>query len=197
MPARPPRTAHARTVDDDAASAAIVHRIAHGDLTALGELYTRYHADVRRHASRVLGNSADADDVTHATFLALPSIAVSFDGRPPRPWLLGIATRLALRHRRGIGRFLATMTAMATSRRDETARDAESEAVAREEVRQFERALARIAAKKRAVFVLVEVEGMTTDDVARELGVPVATVRTRLHYARQELRAAMNRGGAW
>jgi len=51
-----------------------------------------------------------------------------------------------------------------------------------------DRALCRLTHKKREVFVMVVLEGMSCDEVARSLGIPVATVWTRLHHARRELR---------
>jgi RNA polymerase sigma-70 factor (ECF subfamily) len=57
-----------------------------------------------------------------------------------------------------------------------------------------QRALSRLSAKKREVFVLVALEGMSGAEVANALHIPVATVWTRLHHARLELRAALARG---
>ena len=51
-------------------------------------------------------DAVDAEDVVHTLFLKLPQIAPSYDGRANcRGWLCGIAVRLAMRHRRGAGRF--------------------------------------------------------------------------------------------
>ena len=46
--------------------------------------------------------------------------------------------------------------------------------------------------KKRVVFVLHDIEGMPPVEIAKVVGAPVLTVRTRLFYARKELRAAMS-----
>ena len=67
----------------------------------------------------------------------------------------------------------------------------ESQACGREEVVALERALAAMSPKKRAVFVLVECEGLGHAEVAEALGVPLPTVRTRLISAKNELRAAL------
>jgi RNA polymerase sigma-70 factor (ECF subfamily) len=64
------------------------------------------------------------------------------------------------------------------------------------ELARFVRALARLSAKKRAVFVLVELEGMTAEDAASALEIPAATARTRLFHARRELHEAMSEEGA-
>jgi DNA-directed RNA polymerase specialized sigma24 family protein len=55
-------------------------------------------------------------------------------------------------------------------------------------VRQVREVLARMAAKKREVFVLYELEGLSGEEIAERIGCGTATVWTRLHYARQEFR---------
>ena len=170
----------------------LVHR---GDLSALGELYDRYHADVRRVLHRVMRGAADVDDLVQTTFLALPKIAGSFEGDGPcRGWLCGITVRLASRHRRSLGRWLRTLTSFEQTPSDRSPRDPESHASEREELRRFETALGKISQKKRDAFVLVALEGVAVEEAASALGIPVPTVRTRLFSARNELRAAMNQG---
>jgi RNA polymerase sigma-70 factor (ECF subfamily) len=162
------------------------------DLSALGELYDRYARDVWRAARRMLGSEADADDVLHAVFLKLPDLASSYDGRPnARPWLVGVGVRVALRHRRGAGRFLKMLLGFAKTTTSRASGDPETQASDREELRAFERAFAQLSPKKRAVFALIELDGLTTDEVAAALEIPPATVRTRLHHARRELHAAL------
>ena len=58
-------------------------------------------------------------------------------------------------------------------------------------MRAFQRLLARLADKKRVVFVLHELEGMSPAEIADIVGAPVLTVRTRLFYARRELEAML------
>ena len=58
-------------------------------------------------------------------------------------------------------------------------------------MRAFQRLLARLADKKRIVFVLHELEGMSPAEIADVVGAPVLTVRTRLFYARRELEAML------
>jgi RNA polymerase sigma-70 factor (ECF subfamily) len=59
----------------------------------------------------------------------------------------------------------------------------------RERMRAFQRLRARLADKKRIVFVLHELEGLSPSEIADVVGAPVLTVRTRLFYARRELEA--------
>ena len=175
----------------------LLRAIQAGELGALGELYDRYARHVWRAVQRTLGGNADADDVVHAVFLKLPQLAGSYDGRTnAAPWLVGIAVRMALRHRRGAGRFFKMLTSFAETMGKSVHGDPEQHSSQRQELRAFEAALARLAPKKRAVFTLIELEGLTTEEVAGALEIPAATVRTRLHHARRELQAAVEAHGA-
>jgi RNA polymerase sigma-70 factor (ECF subfamily) len=173
----------------------LLRGVAEGNLGALGELYDRYARDVWRAVRRSLsGDADDVEDVVHNLFLKLPQIAPSFDGRATcRAWLCGIGVRLAMRHRRGLGRFRRMLGAFALTQGSSTTRDAEHSASNNEELAVLEAALAALSAKKRAVFVLVELEGLSAEEASKALEVPAATVRTRLFHARQELQAALAR----
>ena len=174
----------------------VVRGVAAGDLDALGELYARYARDVWRAVLRVLPDGAYAEDLVHATFMKLPEIAASYDGRAScRNWLCGIAVRLAMRHRRGAGRFQRMLHAFADAVVAQPSANPERNASSAQELMVLERALAKLGEKKRAVFVLVELEELSTEEAARALEIPPATVRTRLFHARRELQAALRNGG--
>jgi len=174
----------------------LLRDVASGDLGALGELYDRYARDVWRAVRRSLGDGTDVEDVVHATFLGLPRIAVSYDGRAScRNWLCGIAINLAMRQRRGAGRFRRMLGAFAHTVGGRSAADPERSAAGNEQLAAIDRALAAVGEKKRAVFVLVELEGLSAEEVGRALGIPPATVRTRLFHARAELKQSLEREG--
>lgn len=171
-------------------------RIAGGDLGALGELYDRYAREVWRAVCRCLPDGSDAEDVVHATFLKLPQIAASYDGRAScRNWLCGVAVRLALRHRRSVGRFRHMLSTFAHEVVGQSTGNPERKASGNQELRVLERALARLSEKKRAVFVLVELEGLSVEESSTALEIPAATARTRLFHARHELQAALREAG--
>ena len=176
--------------------AELLEQIAAGDLGALGELYDRHVQAVWRAVRRSLLDAADVEDVVHTMFMKLPQIAPSYDGRTnARGWLCGIAVRLAMRHRRGVGRFRRMLGAFADTVTRTATRDPERQAGSSEELAIFERALAGLSEKKRVAFVLVELEGLTAEEAGKALEIPAATVRTRLFHARRELQEAMARGG--
>jgi len=184
-----------RSKTSDATDAALLADIAGGNLEPLGELYDRYARDVWRAVRRALPRGDDVEDVVHATFVNLPRIAFSYDGRANcRNWLCGIAVRLAMRHRRGIGRFRRMLGVFADAPERRPERDPERHASDNQELAVLDRALSRLSEKKRAVFVLVELEGLSAEEAARALDIPAATVRTRLFHARRELQDALERG---
>ena len=176
--------------------AELLTSVADGDLVALGTIYDRHARDVWRVVQRVMAGSGDAEDVVHATFLKLPELASTFDGRAScRNWLCGIGARIALRHGRGARRFSMMLTRFAEVAAPPSILDPEVAASQREDVSCLERALASLSPKRRAVFILVELEGLDHGSVAAALDIPLATVRTRLFGAREALRNALQARG--
>ena len=172
--------------------AALLAAIPSGDLGALGQLYDRHAVAVWRVLHRVTNGAGDVDDLVHATFMKVPAVAPAFDGRPSaRGWLIGIAVRLALRHNRGMGRLTRMLARFAYVSPAADILDPEAVASGRARLAIVERALAKLPAAKRAVFVMIEVEGLTHDEVARDLGIPLPTVRTRLFHAKRALSDAL------
>lgn len=169
-------------------------RIAQGDLSALGVLYDRHYVSVLRFAQRVLRGSVEAEDVAQETFLTASRVASAFDGRSTsRPWLLGIASRIVLQRGRGAQR-LARFMARFQEQPAEHAASSPHDLASRSELQSnLSRALASLAAEKRVVLVLAEVEGLTCPEIALALGIPLGTVWTRLHHARRELRKRLER----
>jgi RNA polymerase sigma-70 factor (ECF subfamily) len=180
--------------EDPRGDAALLRDVANGDPDALGELYDRYARAVLRVARRSLGNPEDAEDLVHMVFLSLRRIATSYDGRRSCwGWLCGITSRAAMRHRRGSGRFQRMLAAYSDVRMDSPPADPERRALSHEELRAFERALSRLGPKKRATYMLVELDGLSAQQAAIALDIPEATVRTRLFHARRTLHDALDR----
>lgn len=165
----------------------LIRRLANGELDALGALYDRYQTPLRRFIARSSGNSADVDDLLHATFLAAVASAARYDGRAScRPWLVGIAAQLLRRRRQTFGRLLAMLSVLKGT--TQAFRDPRPELEARTDVA---RALAGLSAAKRMTLLMAEVEGMSCSEIATALEVPIGTVWTRLHAARRELRQTL------
>ena len=100
-----------RPAETDSDTAALA-RVAQGDLTALGELYTRHAPALLRFAKHAVGGQA-AEDLVQATFIKAVERASTYDGRSTsaRGWLYGIAGRLSQERRRALGRFARALLA--------------------------------------------------------------------------------------
>jgi RNA polymerase sigma-70 factor (ECF subfamily) len=179
-----PRQAQAASAPTDREALAA---LAQGEIGALGVIYDRHRAAVFQFVARAVGNPADVEDVVHATFMTATKAASSFDGRETcRPWLVGIAGRLVQRRRRSLfrfGRALREFTFHEATRVLEPTRHLG----ARDQVAQMAAALQKLSEAKRLVLLLTEVEGLTCQEVANALEIPVGTVWTRLYHARKGL----------
>jgi len=183
-PAR--KLAHA-TIPD----AQLVAAVADGDLTGLATLFDRYSAQVRRFVARLGVGFADLDDVVQETFLDVLGASARFDpaATSARPWIFGLAAMLVRRRRRSFARALARVQAWMSEPSDRVVRTPAQDFELGVDVARAAAALERLAPRKRETFVLVVLEEMSCADAAIALDVPVATVWSRLHYARAELQA--------
>jgi RNA polymerase sigma factor (sigma-70 family) len=163
--------------------AVILARVAGGDLVALGAVYDRYAPGLLRFAARAAG-SEEAEDVVQATFLRVIRLAAAFDPSvaSARPWLFAITARIVQERRRSLRRWRAALLGLAQQQQRSPSRqltDARAD---------LSRGLDGLSVAKRTVLILAEVEGFTCEELATMLSIPVGTVWTRLHHARNELR---------
>lgn len=163
-----------------------------GDRDAFAQLFDRYAKAVYNHGFRLTADWALADDVVSATFLQAWRMRerIEADGGSLRPWLLGIATNISRNLRRGDRRYRAA--ALACTGLDQVTADHADVTDGRiDDARRLAAAMAVLAALPRAdreVFTLCVWEQLDYATVARALGVPVGTVRSRLSRAREKIR---------
>jgi RNA polymerase sigma-70 factor, ECF subfamily len=176
-------------------SRALIDRAQAGDASAFREIFKTHRQDVARVVYRMLGPSADLEDVVQEVFLHVYRSLSSFRGDSRfSTWLYRLAvnvTRMHLRKGRSRPRF-ADVDVPDVASEDEARRD-DPEALVeqRDRVRVLYRLLDALGEKKREVIVLHDFEGMPAKEIAELVGAPVLTVRTRLFYARKELYAAI------
>jgi RNA polymerase sigma-70 factor (ECF subfamily) len=176
--------------DDDAR---LVARMAAGDLDGLGTLFDRYGDPVRRFVLRMGVREADADDLVQNTFLGALHSSSRFDAEyPARAWLFGIAAMMVRRYRRSAARFAARLRDWAQELPSSAVPPPDGLAEQHEQSVRLSQAIERLAPKKREAFTLVVLEGVSGEQAARALGVPVNTIWTRLHHARRELRECLD-----
>lgn len=165
---------------------ALVVRTLAGDRAAFGALVDRYEEPVRRVARAVLHDVHDADDAAQDTFLTALMKLDRFDQRRPfRPWLLRIATNIAIdRRRRGALRRIGPLEPDAATQLPGPDVVAER-AVLQQRLRE---ALHELPERYRVAIVLFDVEGFSHAEIAEILGVAVGTVRSAVFHARRHLR---------
>jgi RNA polymerase sigma factor (sigma-70 family) len=160
---------------------------------AFTELFDRYADDVHRYAARRLGRDA-ADDLMAETFTVAFAQRDRFDLSRPhaRPWLLGIATNLIRGHRRAeLRRWRAMARAVPAVGEEPDVDRIAARVTVQAARRELAAALARLSAGQRDVLLLHAWAELDYEQVAEALGVPIGTVRSRLHRARAVLRGAL------
>ncbi len=166
-----------------------------GEEMALDELIERKTNPLLKTVFRILNDTEEARDVVQVTFFRLWEKRDRFDERwSPNTWIYRIATNLAidqLRSRRSRQKSLEPIRlhlqgSLASSARHDRAQLHESEVMGI-----FHELAAELTEKQRTVFLLREVEGMASKEVAQIVGCRESTVRNHLFNARKHLRRGL------
>lgn len=178
--------------DGQLSDRALAARCLAGDQQAMRTLVERHEQLVLRICLRMLGHRQDAEDVVQETFVrALRSLARWDPSRRFEPWLLAIAAnrcRTALGKRRIASFDQQTLAEEVPARRD----PCQPLAHLNEEVRL---ALGELRDEYRQAFELFHYDELAYAEMAEVLAVPLGTVKTWVHRARQEVAACLRRRG--
>jgi RNA polymerase sigma-70 factor (ECF subfamily) len=168
------------------ADEALLLRVAGGDPAALASLYARYRTRLFAFLERYARDRMVAEEILQDTLLAVWRSADRFAGRSSvRTWLFGIARRQAHNRLRGSTPRQEPLDRLA-GRPDPSPGPAEwALAAARREA--IAAALDALAIQHREVLALAFAARITHREIADVLGVPVGTVKSRLHHARAAL----------
>ena len=178
---------------------ALMARIAAGDCDAMRCLYLRHHIRVHRFVMRLVRNRAVAEDVVSEVFMDVWRQAGSFEGRSAvSTWLLAI------------GRFKALSI---LRRKSEEELDQEGATTVADQLDDPEIAvqkkdtgeilrqcLTELTREHREIIDLVYYHEKSVEEVAQIIGIPRATVKTRMFYARKRLSGLLKSAGvdrAW
>ena len=141
---------------------------------------------LRRYARALAGDAWAADDLVQDTLeRACTKWQLWTVGSDLRAWLFTLMHNLYLNQRRGARVSLASVSI------DDAEHELPPSAPPGGEALDLERCLARLPAEQRAVLLLVTLEDMAYEDVARVLQIPIGTVMSRLSRARGRLRELM------
>lgn len=171
-----------------------------GDVSAFPELIQRFGPSVLGYFSRSGLGRAAAEDLFQEAFARVHVHSKSYDSRRPfRAWLFAIAHNLLCSHLRR----QRIRTLFGLRRRQQEAAPVEEaaapsssspeiEAAAREQVEIVQKALRNLPQSQREALLLTVVEGLSQEDAAQILGVPVPTLKTWVRRARIQLAAALS-----
>ena len=189
-------------LDAAAAEVLLVERARNGDAAAFGELITRYERRVYRMARQITQIDEDAEDVLQETFLKAFEHLDSFQGQSKfYTWLTRIAVNESLMklRKRNSDRSVSLDENIETEEDpivreiavwDETPEQKYSQ----EELREIlNKAIDSLKPIFRTVFILRDVEEMSTEETAEVLGLSIAAVKSRLLRARLQLREKLTR----
>jgi len=174
----------------DSAERDLIERLRDGDRAAVEAVYLAHHAVIRRFARRLVGDAAAAEDIVHEAFVALPRAIRRFRGDSSlRGFLIGIAANRSRRHVRAAIRRRRATERLAAYEDVEACSHGPNDELARKQLAdRLRAALDVLSTEQRVVFVLCDAEQRTPVEVARIIGAPEGTVRTRLFHARRKLR---------
>lgn len=163
--------------------------VTHESVLDIEELYQQYRVRIFRAIAGVVFDEAAAEDLTQETFERAWRSRASYRGSSEEEgaWLYRIAMNAAMSwlRRQKLARLLPTRLFSG---------EADSGGIERVENRQLaDIALAALSPKLRVVVVLTYYSGLTRQEVASALGVPAGTVASRLAFAQQVMRAALER----
>lgn len=167
----------------------LVARCRAGEPAAFRQLFREHRTSVTRLIHRMTGGSPDLEDLVQETFVQVHRSLGSFRSEARLgTWIYRIAINVVLMHRRALRSRPSFAPGPSDAQLDEA--DLPDEQLARRRrVAALYRLLDRLSEKKRTVYVLHELEGLSPTDIAKIVGAPVLTVRTRLFYARRSLLA--------
>ncbi|MEX0326822.1 MAG: sigma-70 family RNA polymerase sigma factor [Puniceicoccaceae bacterium] len=185
---------------DTAAStdAAVVQRVQNGDVAAFDILVRKYRERLYGIIYNLTSNREDAADLTQEAFIKAFSSINRFKGKSAFfTWLYRIGVNTALSHmkRNRFRRFFSlehiqeegsnaqVLETLAAKHKSEKG------ALLSELQEKLNEAMQKLSPKHRTVVVLFEIEGLSHQEIADIVGCSVGTVRSRLHYAKQQLQA--------
>jgi RNA polymerase sigma-70 factor, ECF subfamily len=173
---------------------ALMSRIAAGDRDAMRTLYLRHHVRVYRFVVRLVRSQATAEDIISEVFLDVWRQAGSFEGRSAvSTWLLAIARFKALsalrrRPEEELSEEAAANIADPVDNPETAVQKKDTSAILR-------RCLTGLSSEHREIIDLVYYQEKSVEEVSQIVGIPEATVKTRMFYARKKLSGLLKSAG--
>jgi RNA polymerase sigma-70 factor (ECF subfamily) len=182
-------------VSDETPDRDLVDRLRRGDVTAFDRVYSTYHPRVFSFLLRLSGRRDTAEDLAQETWIKLAKAAPGLsEDTTLAPFLFTIARNAFMSHRRwamlDLSRILTFGLEALSAPATDTTPEAHHERA--RAIALLETALQRLPLASREVLLLVGVEGMEQEEVAKVLGLSYDATRQRLSRARAQLADAMD-----
>ncbi|MGA8820882.1 MAG: sigma-70 family RNA polymerase sigma factor [Xanthobacteraceae bacterium] len=172
----------------------LIGRIAGGDRLAMQALFARHHVKVYRFALRLVRNESAAEDLISEVFFDVWRQAGKFEGRSAvSTWLLSIARFKALSALRKRGE--AELDDETASAIEDQSDDPEVTLAKKDKGAALRQCLSGLSAEHREIIDLVYYHEKSVAEVASIVGIPEATVKTRMFYARKKLSELLKERG--
>ena len=182
----------------DPSDEALMHRLLEGEDSALAPLMQRWEGPVKRFIFRLIGNTAEAEDLAQEVFVRVYTKRTTFRvGGKFSSWCFSIAANQAKNRlrwwRRRPALSLNAWTEAGGDAADESRAGAQAshQAVRHEQIAAVQTAVAALPLDLRTALVLFEYEGQPMADIAVSLGCTPKAVENRLYRARQQLKRAL------
>jgi len=167
----------------------LLSSVAQGDRDALEVLYRRHAPWLVLRLSRRCADRGVVDEAVQDTFMAVWRSAAKFSGKgEPAAWIWGIAIRRLIDGLRKHGRAPVPWDEVEAG---QVVVSVEEEVVQRVEHGDVGGAIGRLSPELRMVMQATVIDGLTTREAGRLLGIPAGTVKTRMMRARAQLREAL------
>ena len=185
---------HLRAPVQNSSDETLISLIADGDKRAMQVLYARHNVRVYRFIVRLTGNQTLAEDLVSEVFLDVWRQAEGFAAKSQvSTWLLAIARYKALSAmRRRTDEHLDDEMAATI---EDTAEGPEAQLNTKDRNALVQKCLTQLSPAHREVIDLVYYHEKSVDEVARIVGVPAATVKTRMFYARTKMADLLKQAG--
>lgn len=172
----------------------LVARCRAGDAAAFRQLFREHRVAVTRLVHRMTSGSADLEDLVQEVFVQVHKSLGGFRREAQLgTWIYRIAVNVVLMHRRAQKIRPGSLPAPADGTLVDDGEQPDEQVARRRRVTALYRLLDQMSEKKRTVYILHELEGMSPNEISKVVGAPVLTIRTRLFYARRSLLSELTR----
>jgi RNA polymerase sigma-70 factor (ECF subfamily) len=181
-------------VGEGASDIILLQRVAKGDRTAFAELYRRLQRPLFGYLMKLVREREMVEDVLNETLMGVWRQAARFEGRSSvSTWVFSIA------HHRAVSRLRrkreTPLDEEAAAAIEDQAPRPDQQAASSDMSRILAELMTRLSAEHREILNLAYYQEFSVQEIAEALDLPANTVKTRMFYARQRLKALLEKSG--